>query len=187
MENSEWRQNLRAEVAEKERNIMEKKGVIKNPGTRIEMQIQRIKHKGVTVYVYSMVSYAWRIPLFKDKHETSKLKKYMAFLSFSASVTIFYLFYLTLFTRLAFPLAPFLARYQPTRFERSSCQYGNPTDELWTRLGHLASSLDQFLGKVESGMGVDKYWKNSIGKNRWQKPFAVWQGFSGILWEIVMR
>ena len=75
MENSEWRQNLRAEVAEKERNIMEKKGVIKNPGTRIEMQIQRIQHKGVTVYVYNMVSYAWRIPLFKDKHETSKLKK----------------------------------------------------------------------------------------------------------------
>lgn len=55
MENSEWRQNLRAEVAEKERNIMEKKGVIKNPGTRIEMQIQRIQHKGVTVYVYNMV------------------------------------------------------------------------------------------------------------------------------------
>eukprot|EP00434_Breviolum_minutum_P028713 symbB.v1.2.025405.t1/scaffold2455.1/size78842/4 len=27
MENSEWRQNLRAEVAEKERNIMEKKGI----------------------------------------------------------------------------------------------------------------------------------------------------------------
>lgn len=61
MENSEWRQNLRAEVAEKERNIMEKKGVIKNPGTRIEMQIQRIQHKGVTVYVYNMVWYAWRI------------------------------------------------------------------------------------------------------------------------------
>ena len=32
IENSEWRQNLRAEVAEKERDIMEKKGVIKNPG-----------------------------------------------------------------------------------------------------------------------------------------------------------
>lgn len=55
IENSEWRQNLRAEVAEKERNIMEKKGVINNPGTRIEMQIQRIQHKGVMVYGYTMV------------------------------------------------------------------------------------------------------------------------------------